>query len=147
MDSLALASVPGLIGHPSKGPRAESHWLDLGHTTQLAALTQGVRLPLARPRSPTHERVRGGPAPPTTQTGVGGMLSQGKSQSATRGRKSRCWAGKKQRAPWTENEHFLISLSEPQRAVGLCNPIHFCIMLKQGEGFVNICGVNERINE
>lgn len=74
MDSLALTSVPGLIGHPSRGLRAESHWPDLGHTTQLAALTQGVRLPLAQPRSPTHERARGGPAPRPHRPGWEGFF-------------------------------------------------------------------------
>lgn len=33
MDSLALNSVFGLVGHSSKGPRTEAHWPDLGHMT------------------------------------------------------------------------------------------------------------------
>ena len=52
---------------------------------------------------------------------------------------------KEQQAPKTENKDFLMSISEPQRAAG--PRIHFYIMLGQSEGFVNICGVNERINE
>lgn len=52
---------------------------------------------------------------------------------------------KEQRAPETANKDFLVSISEPQRAAG--PHIHFYIMLGQSEGFVNICGVNERINE
>lgn len=36
-------------------------------------------------------------------------------------------------------------LSEPQRAAG--PRVHLYIMLRQGRGFVNICGVNERINK
>ena len=71
MDSLALTSVSGLIGHSGKGSRTESHWPDFGHTTQLVALTRRMRLHPAQPGSPTHERARGGPSPPAHRLGQG----------------------------------------------------------------------------
>ena len=76
---------------------------------------------------------------------AGGDLHEQHQGFVTRIRESGGWANKRTSKPQRLKHKFPHLLSDLQRATG--PRVHLYNMLGQGRGFVNICGVNERINE